>query len=62
MAELVHGEVVETFDVTVEVDIRSFLVDGEWRYDWFADSGLESDEWYQTIDEAIRDAQDRLGG
>ena len=62
MAELVDGGVVETFDVTIEVDIRSFLVDGGWRYDWYGDGGQESDEWHHTIDDAIRDAQDRLGG
>lgn len=62
MAELVDGGVVDTFDVTVEVDIRSFLVDGEWRYDWYADNGQESDEWHQTIDDAIRQAHNYLGG
>lgn len=62
MEELVDGGEVSTFDITIGVSVTSVLIGEEWRYDWYADGGQESDEWHRTIDDAIRDAQDTLGG
>lgn len=55
------GEVVSTFDVKVTVDIRAWDVDGETRYDYITDAG-DSDEFYDTIEEAATAARDSLGG
>jgi hypothetical protein len=55
------GEVVEEGVVTVEYVIRAWQVDGETRFDWVADHG-DSDELFETIEEAVQDVKTSLGG
>lgn len=55
------GEAVKEFDVTITVLIRAWEVDGVTKYDWIHDSG-DSDELYETIDEAVAAAVSSLGG
>lgn len=57
------GEVVETFEVCVDVKIRAWdMEDGSVRYDWEASSGETSDELCDSIEEAASSARDYLGG
>lgn len=55
------GEVVSSFTVPVGVDIRAWDQDGVIVYDWITDAN-DSDELYETIEEAATAARDSLGG
>lgn len=55
------GETVDTFNVLVGVDIRAWDQDGVTMYDWITDAS-ESDELFDSIEEAARAARDSLGG
>lgn len=55
------GETVAEFEVKVGVIIRAWDQDGETMYDWISDAS-ESDELFETIEEAATAARDRLGG
>jgi hypothetical protein len=55
------GETVKSFDVTVSVEIRAWDQDGVTLYDWISDAS-DSDELYETIEEAAIAARQSLGG
>lgn len=55
------GETVKSFDVTVSVEIRAWDQDGATLYDWISDAS-ESDELFETIEEAAIAARQSLGG
>lgn len=49
---------------TVEVDYSVYgyeMDDGSSKYDWTASNGTESDELFDSADEAEQDAKRRLG-
>lgn len=50
---------VKIGEVVVEYVIRSY---GDGTYDWVTTHDEESDEWYETIEEAEADIRSRLGG
>lgn len=53
MADLI----VKTVEVTKRVDIREWpMGDGVFKYDWVDSNGGESDELFDTIEEAEEDA------
>lgn len=56
------GEIVTSFDVKVNVDIRAWDIGaGVTEYDWISDAG-EADELYASIEEAATAARNSLGG
>lgn len=56
------GEVVKSGAVEVTYVIRVYeREDGTFIYDWIASTGEDADEWSETIEDAERDARQRLG-
>jgi hypothetical protein len=51
------GDVVARGAVIVPYAITEYTVDGEKKYDWY-----DSDQLYDTIDEAIQAFTDSVGG
>lgn len=57
---MVDGEAVENVEITLRFAIRAWENEGgALRYDWIAQNGEESDELFDSIEEARRDIKDR---
>lgn len=50
------GEIVKTGKFEVGYTIRTWEMDGKWVFDWTRDNGDESDQWYDTAEDAEHDA------
>jgi hypothetical protein len=64
---MADGAVVHRGTVTVHFDVREWQVgesrgEPELRYDWIADTGNESAETFDSIEQATTDAYRTLGG
>lgn len=53
----VNGEVVAAGFIEVPYTITAYIVDGETKYDYY-----DSDQFFDTIEEAIQDFRDTHGG
>jgi hypothetical protein len=54
------GDVVANVDVVRHYAITESLLDGQGTvYYWYDDRGDHSDEWFESIEEAIRDAKNQ---
>lgn len=52
------SKVVKTGEVTVAYWIKEHSVLGVTKYDWHTNSGAESDEWFQSVEDAVRDIEE----
>lgn len=59
---MADGDIVDNITVHVTVSVREWTVDGETKYDWIADSGLDSIEYFNSIEEALDDGAIQVGG
>lgn len=54
-------DVVENYEVTLRFGIREFAkVGGTTVYDWFCDNGLDSDQGFESVEDAIADIKARF--
>ena len=49
--------VVKSGTCEVKYEIRQHESEGETKFDWLTDVGSESDEWFNSIEEAERDVK-----
>lgn len=61
MTKITDGQTVAEGAVVARYIVRAYNVDGEIKYDWVADN-WDSDELFDSIEEAQDDARSRLGG
>ena len=45
----------------IKYDINQHEIEGEVKFDWLTDVGAESEEWFNSIEEAERDVRDFIG-
>ena len=46
--------VVKSGTCEVKYEIRQHKIEGETKFDWLTDVGAESEEWFNSIEEAER--------
>lgn len=50
----------KVIEIPIKVTVRSFTFDrGDIGYDWIASNGDDSDQWFETAEEAEEDARSR---
>lgn len=49
--------VVKSGTCVIKYEIRQHEIEGETKFDWLTDVGSESDEWFNSIEEAERDVK-----
>lgn len=57
---MADGDVVKNIEVKLRFAIRENAWDDEVRYDWYDDRGDESDEVFETVEEAELDIRGRF--
>ena len=55
------AEYVESISIVIDVSIERYKAeDGSWMYDWRASNGDSPDVWFDSAEEAMRDARDHF--
>lgn len=49
--------VVKSGTCVIKYEIRQHEIEGETKFNWLTDVGSESDEWFNSIEEAERDVK-----